>query len=104
MAGKVNVVGRPAEDIHDVVHWGGHPGPTLGPGAGVVPPGDGVVFIFHSFASTESAVMRACVSQSHPSFQEGSPGGNCVNDSVNEAVTSGVQRPTIVSAFSLLLA
>ena len=32
--------------------------------------------------------MRACVSQSHPSFQEGSPGGNCVNSSVNEAVTS----------------
>ena len=37
MAGEVDVVGRLAEDIHNVVHRSGHPGPPLGPGAGVVP-------------------------------------------------------------------
>ena len=42
MAGEVDVGGRPAQDVHDVVRRGGHSSPALGPGAGVVFPGDGV--------------------------------------------------------------
>ena len=42
MTSKVDVAGRLAEDVQDVIHRSGHPGPPFSPGAGVVPPGDGV--------------------------------------------------------------
>ena len=42
MAREVDVGGRPAQDVHDVVHWGGHAGPPFRPGARVVPPRDSV--------------------------------------------------------------
>ena len=42
MAGEVNVTGRPGENLHDVVHRGGHACPPFDPGSGVVAPGNGV--------------------------------------------------------------
>ena len=41
MAGEVDVTGRPGENVHNVIHRCGQACPPLGPGAGVVSPGDG---------------------------------------------------------------
>ena len=63
MAGEINVARRSAEDHHhDLVDGRAH-GASPRAQRGSRRPGDGVIFI-HSFASTESAVMRASVNKS----------------------------------------